>query len=112
MNEWFPVTVGLRQCCMKSPWLFNVYSDGVVPEVNVRLRVKGKLCRLVSEFGRACERRNLRVNVGNSKVMRCSRYGNGGRMHVIQNGEQLEEVDFFKNLGSQILAEGYRAGEC
>ena len=29
-------------------------------------------CRLVSEFGRVCERRKLRVNVGKSKVMRCS----------------------------------------
>ena len=29
-----------------------------------------KLCRLVSEFGRVCERRKLRVNVGKSKVMR------------------------------------------
>ena len=37
-----------------------------------------KLCRLVSEFGRVCERRKLRVNVGKSKVMSCSRYGNGG----------------------------------
>ena len=36
-----------------------------------------KLCRLVSEFGRVCERRKLRVNVGKRKVMRCSRYGNG-----------------------------------
>ena len=26
-----------------------------------------KLCRLVSEFGRVCERRKLRVNVGKSK---------------------------------------------
>ena len=42
-----------------------------------------KLCRLVSEFGRVCERRKLRVNVCKSKVMGCSRYGNGGRMHVI-----------------------------
>ena len=31
-----------------------------------------KLCRLVSEFGRICERRKLRVNVVKSKVMRCS----------------------------------------
>ena len=46
-----------------------------------------KLCRLVSEFGRVCERRKLRVNVGKSKVMKCSRYGNGYRMHVILNGE-------------------------
>ena len=64
-----------------SPWLFNAYMDGVVLEVNVRVRAKGlellsancgrfeinqllfaddralvadtveKLCRLVSEFG-------------------------------------------------------------
>ena len=74
--------------------------DGVVREVNVRVLGKGlellsakggrfeinqllfaddtalvddsedKLCRLVSEFGRECERRKLRVNVGKSKVMR------------------------------------------
>ena len=55
-----------------------------------------KLCRLVSEFCRVCERRKLRVNVGKSKVMRCCRYGNGDRMHVILNGEPLEEVDCFK----------------
>ena len=83
-----------------------------------------KLCRLVSEFGRVCERRKLRVTVGESKVMGCSRYGNGDLMHVILNGEPLEEVDCFKYLGSQAAAdggcerdvvhrmnEGYRAGE-
>ena len=48
-----------------------------------------KLRRLVSEFGRVCKRRKLRVNVGKSKVMRCSRYGNGDRMHVILNGDPL-----------------------
>ena len=52
-----------------------------------------KLGRLVSEFCRICERRKLRVNVGKSKVMRCSRYDNGDRMHVILNREPLEEVD-------------------
>ena len=93
-----------------------VYIDGVVREVTVRVLGKGlellsanggrfeinqllfaddaalvadseKLCRLMSEFGRVCERRKLRVNVGKSKVMRCSRYGNGGLMHVILNGK-------------------------
>ena len=121
---------------MMSPWLFNVYMDCVVREVNVRVLGKGlellsanggkfqinqllfaddtalvadseeKLCRLVSEFGRVCERRTLRVNLGKSKVMRCSRYGNGDRMHVILNGEPLEEVDCFKYLGSQVAADG------
>ena len=36
-----------------------------------------QLCRQVSEFGRVSKRRQLRVNVGKSKIMRCSRYGNG-----------------------------------
>ena len=38
-----------------------------------------KLCELMSEFGRVCERRKLKVNVGKSKVIRFSRYSNGGR---------------------------------
>ena len=60
----------------------------------------------MSEFGRKCERIKLRVNVGKSKVTRYSRYGNGDRMHVILNGEPLEEVDCFKYLGSQVAADG------
>ena len=55
---------------------------------------------------RVCERRKLRVNVGKSKVMRYSRNGNGDRMHVILNGEPLQELDCFKYLGSQEAADG------
>ena len=136
VSEWFRINVGLRQGCVMSPWLFDVYMDGVVQKVNVRVLGKWlellsanggrfeinqllfaddtalvadseeKLCRLVSNFGRVCERRTLRVNVGKSKVMRCPRYGNGDRMHVILNGEPLEEVDSFKYLGSQVAADG------
>ena len=64
-----------------------------------------KLCRLVSEFGRVRERK-LRVNVGKSKVMRCSRNGNRGRMQVILTGEPLEEVGCCKHLGSQVATDG------
>ena len=41
VSEWFPVNVGLRQGYVMSPWLFNVYMDGVVREVNVRVLGKG-----------------------------------------------------------------------
>ena len=41
VSEWFPVNVGLRQGCVMSPWLFNVYIDGVVGEVNARVLGKG-----------------------------------------------------------------------
>ena len=101
----------------------NVYMDAVVREVNARVIGKGlellsvndgrfeinqllfandtalvaesqqKLCRLVTEFGKVCERSKLRVNVGKSKVMRCWRQVNVGRMNVRLNGDQLEEVE-------------------
>ena len=46
----------------------------------------------------------VKVNEGKSKFMRCSRYENGIRMHLVLNGEPLQEVDCFKNLGSQVAA--------
>lgn len=136
VSDWFPVRVGLRQGCVMSPWLFNLYVDGVVREVNARVLGRGlklvgendhewevnqllfaddtvlvadteeKLDRLVTEFGRVCERRKLRVNVGKSKVMRCTRREGGARLNVMLNGELLEEVDQFKYLGSVVAANG------
>ena len=65
-----------------------------------------KLCQLVTEFGRMCERRKLRVNVGKSKVMRCTRNEDGARLNVMLNGEVLDEVYQVKYLGSVIAANG------
>ena len=41
MSEWFPINVGLRQSCVMSIWLFNIYMDGVVREVNVMVLGRG-----------------------------------------------------------------------
>ena len=49
VSEWFLVNVGLRQGCVMSPWLFNVYMDGVCREVNVRML--GKRLELLSANG-------------------------------------------------------------
>ena len=136
VSEWFPVRVGLRQGCVILPWLFNLYIDGMVREVNARVLGRGlklvdgndnewelnqllfaddavvvadserKLCQLVTEFGRVCERRKLRMNVGKSKIMRCTRNEDGARLNVMLNGEALKEVDQFKYLGSVIAANG------
>ena len=102
-----------------SPWLFNLQIDGVVRGVNARVLGRGsklvdgndnewelnqlvfaddivvvadserKLCQLVAEFGRVCERRKLRVNVGKSKVIRCTRNEDDARLNVMLNGEAL-----------------------
>ena len=65
-----------------------------------------KLCQLVTEFGRVCERRKLRVNIGKSKVMKCTRNKDGARLNVRLNVEALEEADQFKYLGSVIAPNG------
>ena len=136
VSEWFPVRGGVRQGCVMSLRLFNLYIDGVVRDINVRVlgRVlklldgndnkwernqllfvgdtvvvadsERKLCQLVTEFGRVCERRKLRVIVGKSKVVRRTRNEDGARLSVMLNGEALEEVDQFKYLGSVIAANG------
>ena len=65
-----------------------------------------KLCHLVTEFGRVCERRKLRVNVGKSRVVRFTRNEDGARLNVILNVEALEEVDQSKCFGSVIFSNG------
>ena len=57
MSEWFLVNVGLRQGCVMSPWLFNVYICGVVREVNVG--VLGKGLELLSANGGRFEIKQL-----------------------------------------------------
>ena len=68
-----------------SPWLFNMYMDGVVREVNVRVLGNGcefwngnerlRLNQLLfaddaaEEFGWVCTRRKLCVNVDKCKVL-------------------------------------------
>lgn len=135
VSEWFDVRVGLRQGCVMSPWLFNVFMDGVVREVNASGRgglnlldevgnewnvsqllfaddtalvaeSEEKLQELCEEFGRVCARRKLRINVSKSKVIRCARVVEDGRMNVELNGEVLEEVESFRYLGSHVSVDG------
>ena len=77
---------GAETECVMSQWLFNLYIDGVVRVLGKGLKLvdgndnewelnqllfaddtvvvadsERKLCQLVTEFGRECERRKLRV---------------------------------------------------
>ena len=136
VSESFEVKMGLRQGCVMSPWLFNVYMDGVVREVyarvngmGVKMRVHGEsewilsqllfaddtalvaesaeqLQCLVREFGRVCERRKLRVNVEKSKVMSVGVNVEPSLPNIMLNGERMEVVNSFKYLGSCFSSDG------
>ena len=49
VSESFEVKMGLRQGCVMSPWLFNMYMDGVVREVYSRVTGKGVKMRVDGE---------------------------------------------------------------
>ena len=98
ISNYFDVGVGVRQGCVMSPWLFNVYMDGVIKEVKAKIAGAGvkmyesgdmwkvwtclyaddavlvaesesELQKVVNEFERVCTRRKLKVNVSKSKIM-------------------------------------------
>ena len=136
-SDSFEVKVGLRQGCVMSPGLFNVFMDGVVREVKARIGDRGlgllegvnrqnwtinqllfaddtalvadsegTLQQLVTEFDRVCKRRKLKINVDKSKVLRCSREDPVPRLQIQIGGEQMEQVDSFKYLGSMVTENG------
>ena len=37
-SEWFRIDSGVRQGCIISPWLFNVYMDAVMKEVKMGMK--------------------------------------------------------------------------
>ena len=142
-GRWFSVQTGLRQGCVMSPWLFNIFMDGVTKEVRARTHGEGvelwnkedrqkwgelsvllfaddtvlladsklKLQRLVDEFAIVCDRRKLRINVEKSKVMKCTREREGGKLDIVLNGKLVEEVNNFKYLGVVISADGTMSEE-
>merc|ERR1712121_55348 len=141
ISESFEVKIGLRQGCVMSPWLFNLFMDGVVREVYTRVNQAGvrlseegerewvlsqllfaddtalvaesaeQLQCLVQEFGRVCKRRKLRVNVGKSKVMRIGGSEEPEMLNIRLNGDMVEVVDSFKYLGSCFSSDGGVKGD-
>ncbi|MCP4337615.1 MAG: reverse transcriptase family protein, partial [Desulfobulbaceae bacterium] len=133
-SEFFELNVGLKQGCVMSPWLFSVYMDGVMKEIQGRAVDVGvpmmgegsewklpvllfaddtvllsdnewELQGLVNMFRTVCERRNLKVNVGKSKVMVFER-GAATDCEVRLNGQVMANVSSFKYLGSVMSKDG------
>ena len=40
-SEWFRIDGDMRQGCIMSPWLFNVYMDAVIKEVKIGMGRRG-----------------------------------------------------------------------
>src|SRR5215469_5652612 len=67
MGEMFDVKVGLRQGCVMSPWLFNVYMDSIVSEVKRECVEEG--LNLQSERGGLHWRMNMLLYADDTVLM-------------------------------------------
>ena len=118
-----------------SPWLFNLFMDGVMKEFKANIlnggvkfgmgenagKVSGllfaddttlmaesenNLQRYVSAFVRVCEREKLNINVEKSKVMKMSDTGEKGNLSIKVKEEVMKEVDTFRYLGVDFASNG------
>ena len=118
-TEWFEVMIGVRQGCLLSPTLFNVFLDFVMEEVrclnkdlaynddlNIDLKYADDTTLIAAVFDllqlstdqleKACKKFGMKINVVKSKVM------TEDSRDIILEGTKLEKVDSFVLLGSQV----------
>ena len=140
LSEWFEIKNGVKQGCVMSPWLFNIFMDGVMKEVRQGMGTRGvrlvrgreewwisdllyaddvvfvaeserELRELIDKFNRVCKRRGLKVNADKSKVMIM-----GGteddKCEIKLNGQVLEHVKEFCYLGSTVNDRGTDESDC
>ena len=140
MSERLRIDSEMRQGCIMSPWLFNIYMVGVMKKVKmgiVRRRVRfledGKECRLpgllyandlvqcdeseedlraiMGRFAEVCRRRGLKDNAGKSKVMVLN-VEEGLECEVHVDGIRLDHVSKFKYLRCVLYESGSDGAEC
>ena len=137
-SERFRIDIGVRQGCIISPWLFNIYIDGSMKKVKMGMGKRevafledGRELRLLlyadelvlcvdSEedlramadwFVEVLRRRGLKINAGKSKLMVLN--GEEGlecEVHV--DGVLLEHVSKLKYLGCVLDESGTDWAEC
>ncbi|MFA0954716.1 RNA-directed DNA polymerase, partial [Klebsiella pneumoniae] len=133
MSDWFRVGTGVRQGCVMSPWLFNVFMDKCVRMADFGdrgvkmgsmllsvllyaddavLLAEGEadLQSMLDALNGSTESMNLRINVGKTKVMV---FGgrNGDADGITMGGEVLERVSEFVYLGRMFQENGCINGE-
>ena len=119
---------GVRYGCVLSPDLFSLYPQAVFDELmNMEgIRIGGinindiryvddtalmedteeKLQMLVDSLNEGCERYGLKINIGQTEVMGLTKRSEQLPVNIRLRGETLNQVSFFKCLGSLVKENG------
>ena len=126
IGEWFRTTVGVRQGCLLSPTLFNIFlepimsdaleeHDGKVSSRNItNLRFaddidalaeeEQELEALVESLDKTCTRYKMEISAEKTKLMTNS--ANGIQREIKVKGQKLGTVTSFKYLGAVVSDDG------
>ena len=126
-SDWFTIGQGVRQGCILSPYLFNIYAeyimrialDGYEGQVSIGgrqinnlryaddttliARTAAELQDLIERVKISSEKYGLLLNVKKTKVMIC---GGKNDHHIQTDGEDIEIVNTFNFLGAMIVDTG------
>ena len=124
-GEWFRTTVGVRQGCLLSPTLFNIFLERIICEaLDDHVSIGGQLITsfrfaddvvvnaeeeeeagvLVDRLDRTTTKYKMEIGQDKTKVMINNQ--NGFQKEIKIKGQRLEEVKNFKYLGAIISNEG------
>ena len=123
IGEWFRTTVGVRQGCLLSPTLFNIFLERIMSDAleehDGKVSIGGRniahdidavaeeeqeLEALVESLDKTCTRYKMEISAEKTKVMTDS--ANGIQREIKVKGQKLGTVTSFKYLGAVVSDNG------
>ena len=128
IGEWFRTTVGVKQGCLLSPTLFNIFLERImsdaleehdgkvstggrnitslrfVDDIDALAEEEQELEALVESLDKTCTRYKMEISAEKTKLMTNS--ANGIQREIKVKGQKLGTVTSFKYLGAVVSDDG------